>query len=107
MISYKSCLLQVHVVYSCLYAVLQMSSTAGTLFQNNLAGHLLQDLLSQHPLSLVLPAVVVDSQLLQIELSVILSGYFFVLKQGCHQTLVKKNVFIRWLLTLFKKYKEK
>ena len=54
-----------YVVYSCLYIVLRMSSTAGMLFQSNLAGYLLQDLLCD----ICLPAVAVNSQLLWINSS--------------------------------------
>ena len=83
------------------------TSTAGMLFQSNLAGYILQNLLSRHPLSQVLPAVAVNSQLLQIDLSVILSSYVLLcFKVRLSPNTVKKNVLIHWLLTLFKSAKK-
>ena len=95
------------VVFSCLYVVLWISSTAGMLFQCILDGNLL----SRHPLSQVspfwfgtvavwLPAVAVLGGSIYQTFSTSLFQSGDVIKH------CQKKVFIRWLLTLSKSAKK-
>ena len=91
-----------YVVYSCLYIVLQMSSIAGMLFQSNLAGYLRTSRSSfTTSFVTVLPAVAVADRFERNSLLLL-----FCFEVRFSSNTVKKNVFICWLLTLFKSAKK-